>query len=145
MPCADITDRIELVLDHHDRVLDYTLRKLTCGAEIGQANLLAQMVCGQPIKKIMALHGDDVVTHFSLREEQEFLYFKHLIAVQEALAVFCGDSAGNPTSACVTEAISTDEKGFTFTGQLAVELMTDRIQACSGCGPQNQAMRKRVI
>jgi hypothetical protein len=135
VPCNDVTEVIDLALDGDDRLRAYALNKRTCGAEIGDAALLAEWLVGTPAPDILALTGEDVVARYAPPSAEEFLYFKHLVAVQEALRVLTGGERGAPVDACVTVSVAAEaDGGVAFVGHLEVPLLAEKIRACGSCG-----------
>ena len=55
MPCNDISERILVDLDLNDRVINYSLTKETCGAEVGSPSLLHAMVAEKDLQAILDL------------------------------------------------------------------------------------------
>jgi len=144
VPCNDISEQIVLRVSLDDRLLGYTLNKRTCGADIGRADLLSDWLAGLTTTAILGLDGGDLRDRYaSLPEAEEFLYFKHLVAVQESVRVLVGAAAGAPGQACTTVEVSSDDKGLRFTGLIAVEGLTDKIKACGNCGSCGSRRRER--
>lgn len=135
MPCNDISEVIDLRIDDADRLQSYRLNKRTCGAEIGSDSLLLSLFKDRSTAEILLLDGADVVDHFEeISEDDEFLYFKHLVAVQEAVRVLTGAASGAPTEPCTTASIGADADGIHFVGHIAVEMLAGKIKACGNCG-----------
>lgn len=133
MPCSDVTEVIALRLDPHDRLRGYELRKRTCGAEIGRASLLMPWLGGRPATDVLALHGDDLLTALDPSADEEMLYFKHLVALQQALAVLLGLEPGGPGRPCTAAEIFADGDEVGIVADLPVQLLTERIEACARC------------
>jgi hypothetical protein len=134
VPCDDVTEVIDLELDPEDKLRVYALNKRTCGAEIGASALLLEWLAGRSMPDILALTGEDVVQQYAPPQAEEFLYFKHLVAVQEALRVLTGAARGALDDACTAVSVVQEPSGLAFTGHLAVPLMTEKIRACGSCG-----------
>ena len=61
MPCKDVTELLEVVLDSEDRLLDYTFSKRTCGQGVGAASLLIEQKFIH--KGGLVGHIEDVAVH----------------------------------------------------------------------------------
>lgn len=143
MPCDDITETLELHLDPHDRLVSYALRKRTCGAPVGQESLLLPWLRHRHQDEILQLHGHHVVERYGeLPVAQEYMYFKHLTALQEGLRVLAGAVPGGPHAPCVAAEVAYDESGLQLTAHIAVPLLTERIKACGNCGSCGARKRK---
>ncbi len=134
MPCNDITEVVVLRFDRSDHLVSYTLRKQTCGAEIGRAALLADLVLGQDVDALAHLDAADLRGAFAIAPAEEFLYFKHLVALQTAVAVYTGGARGDVGQACTVVEVASDDQGVRFEGLIAVAALTQKIKACGNCG-----------
>lgn len=145
MPCNDITEVIRLHIDADDKIYDYTLNKRTCGAEIGQASLLKDFFGRYALNDISTLDDASMVEQYAdvMLESDEFLYFKHFFAVQEAVRVLLGESAGAAGDACAASTIIAENDGLTFEGMISVDAVTEKIKSCGNCGQCGS--RKRAL
>ena len=134
VPCGDVTEVIDLVLDDQDRLRSYALVKRTCGAEIGSSTLIADWLTGLSGSAILHLEDDEVLERFAPPPDEEFLYVKHLRAVKHALAVLTGERRGREGDPCTTVSVAASDEGVVFQGHVAVELLTQKIKSCGGCG-----------
>jgi hypothetical protein len=144
MPCNDVAEVIRVVIDENDCLKDYAFNKKSCGQGVGAANLLIEGVRGYPVEWFLDVDAgaflDDNPTDHEL---EEFLFLKHLFAIQSALEVLVGKAAGGPKDACAVADIVCDiDSGDTvIDAQIPVELMTEKIQscgACKGCGKKSK-------
>ena len=134
MPCSDISERIIVELDPDDRVIRYTLAKETCGAEVGQISLLLPMVHASLVDEIIALDSFALAEQWShLGEDEEFLYFKHLFALQEALRVYAGQSYGHQGATVALAKVAHSSQGVYLSGLVDIEGITREIRACGNC------------
>ena len=134
MPCSDIAETIILRFDGDDRLRSYSLNKRTCGADVGHAELLAPYLSGQTAEQLLTVAPEQIWQQAGQPTgDEEFLVFKHLVAVQEAACVLLGQRRGDTEAACTAVSILTDERGLRFEGLLAVEAVADRIRACGNC------------
>jgi hypothetical protein len=134
MPCQDITEVIELRLDGADRLVSYRLNKRTCGAEIGQQSLLLPWVAGVIPETVLDLEASSILDAANANADEEFLYIKHLVALQEALKVLIGAASDAPRDLCTPCAITADADGVTFEGLISIQAVTTQIKSCGNCG-----------
>ncbi len=135
MPCQDVTESIFVALDVNECLVDYELRKRTCGAEVGHPSLLLAPLLGRGVAELAALQPSEVLELAEARDEDaEFLCLKHFVALQEAVAALSGETSGRPDSACEISRISYEPDGrLELEGLLRVDLLTERIKACGNC------------
>ncbi len=135
MPCTDITDRLELTVDSDDRIIGYSLNKLTCGGSVGEEHMIAQWLIGKNVDEVIKTPVDSF--HASLRttisDIGEYLALKHFIAVQTGLAVMMGEKAGRLEDDCTVECIEYNGTHTTLIVHINVNLITDKIVACNSC------------
>lgn len=147
MPCSDVTELIRVVVDGHDRLRDYRFVKRTCGQGVGADALLAAVLCGRPVDEVLAIAPEDFLETYPVEIAiEEFLGLKHLIAVQSALEVLTGQSAGGPKDICAAAEISFEEGETVLDARIRVDLVTDRIKSCGnckGCGTTRARKGKR--
>ena len=131
MPCDDMTEVIELRLDQDDRLVDYSLRKRSCGAPAGEESLLLRCLRARLPSEIFALHAADALASVGdCRRSAEMLVHKHLHAVQSALRVYLGAERGARSDSCVVAKVSADADGVRFTGLVSVPL-TGPVPPCN--------------
>ena len=134
MPCSDISERIIVELDPDDRVIRYTLAKETCGAEVGQLSLLLPLIHTSRVDDIIALDSFGFTEAWeSLPPNEEFLYFKHLFALQETLRVYAGQSEGHQGAKVALAKVSHSPEGIYLSGLVDIEGITEDIRACGNC------------
>jgi len=134
MPCDDITETIELRLNGDDELVAYRLNKRTCGAEIGAESLLLPRFVGWTAQDVLAFDSHELALLCrDMLEEEEFLYFKHLFALQESLGVLLGKQSGVPSDTCALASVLADEDGVTFRGVISVDGVVRKIKACGRC------------
>jgi len=134
MPCNDIRERIEIRLDDDDRLMDYTLVKNTCGAPVGHQALLLGKLQGQEVTSI--LNNDEnswINGETSLKDDELFLYYKHLFAIRAALKVGYGLSRGGPDDVCAISSMGCDIDGSLIEGLISIEALTRQIKSCGNC------------
>lgn len=136
MPCNDITENIEIILDKNDRLKSYCLTKNTCGEAVGVESLLLDSLRGKSIDYL--LDADDFVNHREHRPEnhpEEFLKLKHIMALKSALSVYVGNLSGGRDNTCTIASVGYDNGNTIIDAQIDVLLMTEHIKACAHCGP----------
>ncbi len=134
MPCNDVTERIELVLDADDRLVSYALRKRTCGRAVGGESLLDTVFTGKTIGDIAGVTPEGLLERIAPPSDIEaFLALKHLFAVQAACAVICGAAAGGPNDICAAAEIGCENGQTRLTGLVRVNVVHDEIKACGRC------------
>ena len=134
MPCNDISERIIVELDPDDRVIRYTLAKETCGAEVGQLSLLLPLVHTSHVDDIIALDSFGLIDAWAgLSPSDEFLYFKHLFALQETLRVYAGHSHGHQGAKVALAKVSHSTHGIYLSGLVDIQGITEDIRACGNC------------
>lgn len=148
MPCNDITEVIEVVLDIQDRLKEYTFRKRTCGQGVGMGGLLMGVIGGMPAEELLSITPDDFLETWPVEEPlEEFLGLKHLIAVQSALEVLLGRASGGPGEMCAAAEITCEGGDTVITARISVDLVADKIKSCGsckGCGTTRKA-KKLVV
>ena len=152
MPCSDVTELIRVELDENDRLLDYRFVKRTCGQGVGVDCLLLSIMSGKRAQDILATAPETFLESQPAGEPiEEFLALKHLIALQSALEVLLGQSAGGAKDICAAAEIGFEDGVTTLDARIRVDLVTERIKSCGnckGCGSGRTARRtkpKRVV
>jgi len=134
MPCADITETLEIRIGPDDRVIDYSLHKKTCGGEIGNESLIAGWLRKRTISETLATSAEDLIaSRPEMPPLREFLVVKYFLAVQAGLAVMLGQDSGGVDDYCVVDSIEHDIEGTRLVAVIKADAMTDRIEACRGC------------
>lgn len=134
MPCDNIDEGLVLRLNQRDELVSYTLAKRTCGALIGEASLLLPWLERRPMEKIVALSSADLARALQPDSDQEFLYLKHLFALQEALRAYRGEAPCGPKAAFQLGCVGFGEDSVDIEGWLQVTALTEQIRSCGGCG-----------
>lgn len=148
MPCSDITEVIEVVLDDQDRLKEYSFRKRTCGQGVGSGNLLIGALGGMPAEELLSMSPEYFLQTWPVEDPlEEFLGLKHLIAVQSALEVLLGRASGGPGEICAAAEISFEDGDTILNARISVDLVTEKIKSCGnckGCGTSKKA-KKMVV
>ena len=148
MPCSDITEVIEVILDEQDRLKEYTFRKRTCGQGVGSGDLLTGVLGGMSADALLAMTPEFFLETWPVEEPlEEFLGLKHLIAVQSALEVLLGRASGGPGEMCAAAEIGCEGNDTVILARISVDLITEKIKSCGnckGCGTSKKA-KKMVV
>ena len=135
MPCSDVTERIEVVLDGQDRLKEYRFAKRTCGQGVGAESLLIDQLQGRSLEELVNKTAEEFLEEFPIFDEiEEFLSLKHLFAIQGALEVLTGKEPGGPYDAFAASNVVYTEDETRIEGFISVDIVTDKIKACGGCG-----------
>ncbi len=143
MPCNDISELLRVAFDDSDRVARYSLEKRTCGAEVGKASLLLPLVCGLTAEEVCDLDASRVHATFAPSPAEEFVYFKHLAALQVGLGVLLGRLPASPDGPCTPLGIVAEAGALQLEALVSVEALTDKIKACGNCGSCGSARKSK--
>jgi len=146
VPCNDVTELLEVVLDNADHLRDYTFSKRTCGQGVGAASLLIDQLRGRPLDELLNKTAEAYLTEFPIPDElEEFLSLKHLFAIQGALEVYVGREAGGKADAFAASEIAYDADATTIRGRISVDIVTEKIASCGGCSSCGKAEPGRAL
>lgn len=141
MPCKDITETIRVEVDTEDRFGSYALAKRTCGQGVGGYDLLLPYLRGKHVDDILKLQPEDLLNAYPPQasrkkeaETLEFLYLKHLFAVQSVLEVYVGQASGAKNETCAASEIEWDGESTEIEAVIRVDVVIEKIKACGGCG-----------
>lgn len=134
MPCSDVTEIVQVVVDSDDRLKSYAFSKRTCGQGVGVATLLLDILRGRSVKDILEYKPETLLAEHPVQDElEEFLGLKHLVAVQSALEVLTGQTSGGPQDTCAAAEIGYEDGDVVIDALIRVDLVTERIKSCGGC------------
>ncbi|MCF6285475.1 MAG: hypothetical protein L3K26_09830 [Candidatus Hydrogenedentes bacterium] len=134
MPCSDVTEVIDVVVDSEDRLKFYSFRKRTCGQGVGVDSLLLDVLGGMDVEALLAISPESFLETWPAAEPiEEFLGLKHLIALQSSVAVLLGRAAGGRGEICAAAEIACEDGDTIITAIIALELITEKIASCGGC------------
>jgi hypothetical protein len=140
MPCKDVTEVLEVVLDAGDALKDYRFSKRTCGQGVGAASLLIDQLRGRPMQELVRKTAQEFLAEFPIADPvEEFLSLKHLFAIQGALEVYAGIASGAKQSAFAVGGVEYGEDETRITGRIGVDILTEKIKSCGGCGSCGKA------
>ena len=146
MPCNDITETIQVVLDEDGCLADYALAKRTCGQAVGVANLLLPLLRGQSVDELLACTPEGLFAEHPPRESiEEFLGLKHLFALQSALEVLTGKAPGRKDDPCPVAAVSFEDGQTVIDAQILIDALTDKIKSCGGCKGCGNREKKGIV
>lgn len=134
MPCKDVTEILEVVLDDEDCLKEYRFAKRTCGQGVGAESLLIEQLQGRSLDELLHKTAQEFLEEFPIADEiEEFLSLKHLFAIQGALEVFTGAAPGGPNDPFAASGIIYGDNETRIQGRIAVDILTEKIEACGGC------------
>lgn len=134
MPCSDVTEMVQVVIDSDDRLKSYSYSKKTCGRGVGVATLLHDVLVGRSVSELLSLDADAFLEDHPVEDElEEFLGLKHFFAVQGALEVLTGRTSGGLNDVCAAAEILYDEGSIIIGARILVDLVTEKIKSCGNC------------
>ena len=149
MPCKDVTEVIEVILDETDALKSYSFRKRTCGQGVGVDSLLMDVLGGMAVEELLAISPEQFLETWPAAEPiEEFLGLKHLIALQSSLEVLLGRAAGGPGSICATAEVAFEDGDTIITSVIALDLVEEKIKSCGnckGCGTTRKVKQQVVF
>lgn len=146
MPCKDVTELLEVVLDGDDRLKEYTFSKRTCGQGVGAESLLIDQLRGRSLDELLHKTAEAFLTEFPIADPvEEFLSLKHLFAIQGALEVLVGREPGGKADAFAASGVVYDADETRITGRIAVDIVMEKIEACGGCSSCSKTQEGRQI
>lgn len=143
MPCNDVTEIIEVTIDGEDRLADYVYNKRTCGQGVGAGSLLIDQLRGWTAEALIEADVDAVRASIPFESDlEEFLALKHFFAIQSVIEVLTGKEPGGKGDPCAAAEIAYEDGRVIITGQIDVELVTDKIKSCGNCGSCGQSKKQ---
>ncbi|MCC6748555.1 MAG: hypothetical protein IT371_12910 [Deltaproteobacteria bacterium] len=134
MPCGDVSEYLELRLDDEERLAAFSLAKDTCGAPVGNAQLLEHLR-GRRVEELLDRSLEELLPDAAaVRPLDRFLLGKQLAGLQAALEVYLGRSSGAKNERFAVESIVFTEEGSKLSGLLRVDIPPAEVPACGGCG-----------
>jgi hypothetical protein len=134
MPCNDVTEYLEILIDPDDRVMDYSLSKVTCGGTIGYLENVKRWVLGRSAEQVLRVDPMDYLDNFRFKSMTlEFLHLKHLFALQTGLAMLGGKKMDLPVGLCVIDGVEHGPEGTRVQARIRIDLITEKIKACGKC------------
>ncbi|PIQ97806.1 MAG: hypothetical protein COV67_02265 [Nitrospinae bacterium CG11_big_fil_rev_8_21_14_0_20_56_8] len=113
MPCKDTTSRIEVVLDHDERLVDFDFNKITCGKEIGGETGLKDFCRGHSLDEIEAFDVARLVEDLQPNEgETQFFLYLEWDALLTSIAQYRGRTGEIDLERYQLAAISYDEESI---------------------------------
>jgi len=152
MPCSDITEILEIILDENECMKDYAFAKRTCGQGVGAQALILDYIQTWPLDTLLTITADEFLTEFPIADpDEEFLSLKHLFAIQGALEVYTGTEPGGRHDFFAASGIEYDVDETRIAGQISVDVVVEKIEACGSCSSCNsapedkQAMAQKMV
>lgn len=131
MPCSDQTERLTLELDDRDRIRGFSVYKLTCRQPVGGSELLP-VVRDMPARALLSAPAGDLIDP-RLDDVRAFMLTKQLLALQGAIAVMYGLPEDGQPQAFDLHELEHDRNGTRLAGEIAINVIAERITACGGC------------
>ena len=134
MPCNDVTEEIQIIIDKDNKIISYDLKKRTCGRSLGAPAVISNEICGLDMDYILA--GDDDVLlgeKANTKHARKFIALKHLFALKSVLAVYRGVESGLKCNPCEIARIDYDDGDVIIDADIKIDLITQEIEACPGC------------
>lgn len=145
MPCSDVTEIIHVELDGNDRLSDYYFSKRSCGQGVGAGDLLVNRIRGWSVEKLLACDAERFLAEFPIEDElEEFLSLKHFFAIQSVLEVLTGKEPGGKNDPCAAAEIVYGDDTLVIEGQIAVDLVTEKIKACGNCRACGKTKKAKI-
>ncbi len=148
MPCKDVTELLEVVLDENECLKSYSFSKRSCGQGVGAQSLLIDQLAGRALNELLFKTADEFLDEFSIpNSTEEFLSLKHLFAIQGALEVYTGAEPGGVNDAFAASGIDYDIDETRIFGRVSVDVVTEKIKSCGGCkgcGTKRPSKRRKA-
>lgn len=134
MPCDDVTEILQVVLDDGNHLLGYALSKRSCGRAVGEKALLLDELGGRHDEDILALDPEVFADPNGNLDDAEFvLRFKHLLAVQGGLRVIAGQEPGGAGNPIRVGQVTWDNGELILDAVISVDVITEQIESCGRC------------
>jgi hypothetical protein len=131
LPCLDVTETLEIRLDTDDCLVEYKLRKRTCGTDISDQDLLLDRLTGYASKDILSLEPQSFINKLHIGDQaRRFLYLKHLLAIQSLLETYMGVRPGDRNSKCIIKSVETGDDGSSLKALIKLSIPTTNIEPC---------------
>ncbi len=146
MPCSDVTEMIHVEIDGEDCLKDYYFSKRTCGQGVGAGNLLIDQLRGWSVDRLIELDADTYIDMFPVEDPlEEFLGLKHFFAIQSVLEVLTGKEPGGKNDPCAAAEVSYGDGALIIEGQIAVDLVTEKIKSCGNCRGCGKTSKPKIV
>lgn len=134
MPCDDVTEVMEVVLDAGDHLHDYRLIKRSCGRAVGEERLILEEMQGLHADQLLSMEADEFADRTpGLDEVELFLRLKHLFALQGSLRALMGLEPASATSPVRAARVAYEEEHVLFEAEIVVDIITEKIESCGRC------------
>ncbi|MFQ6007404.1 MAG: hypothetical protein ACE5K8_00480 [Candidatus Zixiibacteriota bacterium] len=119
------------------------MNKRTCGGAVGQRSLISKWLKNRSAEEVLSLEPEVFLNAYPTKSKTwQYILLKHFLAVQSGLAILLGREPGGVTDYCTAEAVEYGPDGMTFTAQVRVDVMSDRIEACRSCCWMKQSVSR---
>jgi hypothetical protein len=134
MPCKDVTEVIEVILDGDECLREYSFSKRSCGQGIGTRSLLIDQLGGRSLNELLFKTAEEFLDEFPIEDPtEEFLSLKHLFAIQGVLEVYTGAEPGGVNDAFAAAGIEYGVDDTRISGIISVDVVVEKIKSCGGC------------
>ncbi len=134
MPCKDVTELLDVILDDNECLKSYSFSKRSCGQGVGAQSLLIDQLAGRSLNELLFKTAEEFINEFPIPDEtEEFLSLKHLFAIQGALEVYTGAEPGGVNDAFAAAGIEYGVDETRIYGRIVVDVVTEKIKSCGGC------------
>lgn len=132
MPCNNVSDIIDIVLDNEERLVSYCLTKQTCGRSVGDTSMLLSQLKGKTFSSLLLLEAHDVCPEEDYTDVDEFFIVKHLTALKSAFLAYSGRI---PSDALHPDVLSVSSFGdrTAFSVALFLDIAPTKIRPCGNC------------
>ncbi len=131
MPCRDITDILEIVIDNNDIIKNYTITKRTCGKDLLTKPSINSLIVGKTADEVLDLNVGKIIKQQKPKTvRKEYLIVKHLVAVRSGLAVMLGKSSGSVEDFCTVVKVEQTEDETVFECELSGDGLKEEIKSC---------------
>ena len=132
MPCKDVTDIIEIVLDFENRLKSYSLHKKTCGRDVKSDISIESWLKGRTADEIADTSLEGFLESAEIEDSAlEYLYVKHFLAAKSSLSVMLGKSSGTVDDYCTIVKIDYSPEETVFRAYLSGKGLKKAFKSCS--------------
>ncbi len=134
MPCEDVTESLEIVIDEESLLCDYRLTKRTCGRAVGEQDLILPYLKGKPAEKLAELDVEEFLEGLDIPSDEELvLTLKHFFAVTSGIRVLIGKEPGSALDPVRVAQVNYEDGGYHLEAEVVVDIITEQIASCGKC------------
>lgn len=145
MPCNNISDVLELTIGSDDKIVDYSLTKLSCGGAVPASRTIKTWLSNITIDELLEVKPEQFLdAHPTDDEVLEYLLLKHFFSARAGAAAILGKDPFGAEGFCTIETISQTSEGLKARASIKIDAITDEIKSCGRCcGSKNPIPRKK--